>query len=328
MNPGWTFPEAVAYLAGKPAPAGKPARPRLQAASPAKAPERPTEQSSGLSLTDALALIANGEQALWTPAGTTALEYLRGRGISAETIRASRLGWTPKIMLPTADGARYWRATGIVIPWRDGDRLALVKIRQPDGRRPKYAEAFRDRPRLYPGPEAIRPGKPLVIVEGEFDALLLGQELGELAAVLTLGSASARPEGSTYLAMLPAPVWYLATDADQAGDHAASGWPASARRVRPPTPHKDWTDALQAGIPLRRWWSDRLGGIENPERSTWEELAKRHGPGIVIDRTARPTFGGLADGPADEWDREERAAIQEFDGGLTREAAERSPERD
>ena len=47
-----------------------------------------------------------------------------------------------------------------------------------------------------------------MIVEGEFDALLLGQELADLAAVVTLGSASARPEGSTYLAMLAAPTWY------------------------------------------------------------------------------------------------------------------------
>ena len=32
------------------------------------------------------------------------------------------------------------------------------------------------------------------MTEGEFDALLLGQALGDLAAVVTLGSASAKPE--------------------------------------------------------------------------------------------------------------------------------------
>ena len=76
----------------------------------------------------------------------------------------------------------------MVIPWLDGDRLALVKIRQPEGREPKYAEAFRDRPRVYPDPAVIEPGRPLVVVEGEFDALLLGQELRDLAAVVTFGS--------------------------------------------------------------------------------------------------------------------------------------------
>jgi DNA primase len=210
--------------------------------------------------------------------------YLEGRGLTAETIRQARLGWVPKVMLTTADGARFWRASGITIPWRDRGRLALVKIRQPSGRQPRYAEAFRDRSALYPGPEAIRRGKLLVITEGEFDALLLGQELGEMATVVTLGSASNRPEGSTYLAMLPGPVWFLAHDTDDAGDKAVSGWPDRSRRLRPPA-GKDWTDCLMAGIDLRRWF--------------------------------------IEEAIADAFDREERAAIMEFDGGLTREAAER-----
>jgi Toprim-like len=160
-----------------------------------------------------------------------------------------------------------------VIPWLEGDRLALVKIRRPEGSEPKYAEAFRDRPAIYPGPEAVRPGKPLLIVEGELDALLLGQALGDLAAVVTLASASNKPEGPIYLATLPAPVWYLAHDADTAGDKAADGWPARAVRVRPPGPYKDWTEARQAGVQLARWWTDRLEGTEAPPLFTWDELS-------------------------------------------------------
>src|SRR5271166_3745164 len=104
-------------------------------------------------------------------------------------------------------------ARGVVIPWFDGDRLALVKIRQPEGRKPKYAEAFRDRPRVYPDPAVIEPGRPLVVVKGEFDALLLGQELRDLAAVVTLGSASSRPDLATRSEMLAAAPWFIATDA-------------------------------------------------------------------------------------------------------------------
>ena len=126
---------------------------------------------------------------------------------------------------------------------------------------------------------------------GSSTASCSAQELADLAAVVTLGSASARPEGSTYLAMLPAPTWFIATDADEAGDKAASGWPARARRVRPPAPCKDWTEAFQYPINLRRWWTDRLGGIEAPALSTWDELALRRwgpavgdpDPGIIID---------------------------------------------
>ena len=91
-------------------------------------------------------------------------------------------------------------------------------------------------------------GRPLVIVEGEFDALLLGQELRDLAAVVTLGSASSRPDLATRSEMLAAAPWFIATVADE----AASGRPAVARRVRPPGVFKDWTEAAQAGVNLRR----------------------------------------------------------------------------
>src|SRR5262249_137701 len=153
---------------------------------------------------------------LWTSEGRNALEYLRGRGLTNDTICAARLGWTSR-----ARGVP-WNPPSVVIPWFVGDRLALVKIRPHDEwrasfpkerRPPKYIEAFRDCPTLYPAASVIRPGKRLIIPEGELETLLLGQDLGELAAVLTLGSASARPEGAIYLALLPAPAWYIATDA-------------------------------------------------------------------------------------------------------------------
>ncbi len=58
----------------------------------------------------------------------------------------------------------------------------------------------------------------------------------------------------------------------------------------------DWTEAARSGVNLGRWWRDRLGGIERPGRSTWEELAVRpwgsgpHDatPGIVIDHPRLP----------------------------------------
>ena len=194
---------------------------------------------------DALALVEAAAARLWTPEGADALAYLTGpdRCLTPETIRAARLGWTPWCD-PKADGVGVASALGVVIPWFVGGRLALVKVRRPTTgerfpkakRPPKYVEAFRDPARLvcYPGPEAIRPGRPLVIVEGEFDALCLGEALGELAAVVTLGSASARPEPRALGAMLSAPRWFIATDGDAAGDKAAAGWPA--RRPAGPAP--------------------------------------------------------------------------------------------
>jgi DNA primase len=219
-----------------------------------------------LPLPDALALVEAAETRLWSPEGAGALEYLRReRGLRDETIRAARLGCADKLRLPKRDGSGTWPVSGITIPWWDRGRLALLKIRRLgliNG--PKYVEAFRDRPRIYPGPEGIRTAKPLIVTEGEFDALLLGQELGELAAVVTLGSASStRPDPSILGLMLAAPTWYLATDADEAGDRAASGWPARARRVRPPASDKDWTEVHAGGFNrIRYLWGGILRRVE------------------------------------------------------------------
>jgi hypothetical protein len=228
---------------------------------------------------DALSLVSEATERIWRPEGADALAYMHGRGLNDETIKAARLGWTPRVMVPTRDGDRCYQARGVVIPWFDGDRLVLVKIRRLDAGRPKYGEAFRDRPSVFPGPAAVRPGLPLIIVEGEFDALLVQQEVGAMASVVTMGSASNRTDPDVLARMLSAPAWFIATDADKAGDAAASKFPARARRVRPPGSYKDWTEAHQHRVNLRRWWSDRLRGIETPQLFTWDELSRwRWGP--------------------------------------------------
>jgi hypothetical protein len=163
----------------------------------------------------------------------------------------------------------------VVIPWFDAGRLCLLKIRPADAwraafpdedrRPPKYIQAFADGAALYPSTAAIRTGDPLVIVEGELDCVLLEQEIGHLAAVVTLGSASARPEGRTLLAMMASPRWFVATDADKAGDDAVAKWPARAVRVRPPGDAKDWTEIHAGGLNrLRYLWPGYLCGFKWP----------------------------------------------------------------
>ena len=106
-------------------------------------------EPSGLPEADALALVGGAADRLWTPEGADALRYLRERRrLTDATIKAARLGWTPGVMVPTRDGDRSFQAVGWVIPWFASDKLALVKVRQPEGRKPKYAEAFRAPARL------------------------------------------------------------------------------------------------------------------------------------------------------------------------------------
>ena len=60
----------------------------------------------------------NTPACLWGPGGGTALDYLRGRGLTEATVRAAGLGFTPAVMIPTRAGDRCFRFSGIVIPWR------------------------------------------------------------------------------------------------------------------------------------------------------------------------------------------------------------------
>lgn len=277
---GVTFPEAVRHLAGD----ALPSPTRKAPTRPAKPLAPPPPEPTGLPEADAVALVEAAAARLWSVERSDALTHLRNtRCLSDETIRRARLGWCDGASIPTRDGDRAFRASGIVVPWFVGDQLVLVKIRQPPGRKPKYAEAYRDASRVacYPSPATVRPGRPLVVTEGELDALALGEALGDAASVVTLGSASARLDPGIVARCLLASPWFVTHDADPAGDRAAEAWPARARRVRPPEPHKDWTEAKAAGVNLARWWSDIFRGIERPQLFTWEDLkARRWGPAL------------------------------------------------
>ena len=88
----------------------------------AKRVSPPPEQPSGLFPDEASTLVDEATACLWGPGGGTALDYLRGRGLTDETIRGAGLGFTPYVMVPT----------------RAGDRCVLVRWdRHPlEGRRP------------------------------------------------------------------------------------------------------------------------------------------------------------------------------------------------
>ena len=186
-----------------------------------------------------------------------------------KTIKAADLGFTPGVMLPTRNGDRRFLTSGIVIPWREDGRLTRIKIRRLDDGKPKYAEAFSDRPLIYPSPDIIRPGEPLIICEGEFDAMLLGQELPE-ASVITLGSSAARIEPDVLSRMLTGRHG-SALDADEAGDKAAAKFPARAIRVRPPDPDKDWGEVHAGGFNRVRYYWGRYLPMPKPATITIEE---------------------------------------------------------
>src|SRR5262249_32255785 len=95
---------------------------------------------------------------------------------------------------------------------------------------------------------------------------------------------------------------------------------ARARRVRPPEPFKDWTEARQGGVDLSRWWREILAGIERPRLFSWEKLStQRWGPALTdaitgIAKPGRPfdpeTFRAAMDPANDPYVLAERVEIQ------------------
>ena len=76
--------------------------------------------------------------------------------------------------------------------------------------------------------------------------------------------------------MLAACPWYMATDADKAGDNTTSEWPASAIRARPPGGVKDWTELWQAAC----------NSIRYLPAQHWGPALNDPTPAIIIDRPA------------------------------------------
>lgn len=241
---------------------------------PAKVPTPVEKKPTGLPANEALALVKEATANLWKPLWKPALSYLHARGLTDDTIRVAGLGFIPSIVVPTKAGSRTFWFGGIVIPWWHDTKLTRIKIRRfPDvDRKPKYAEAYSDSPVFYPHPDAIRKDVPLIFVEGEFDCLLLAQQLPE-ASVVTLGSAAVKNDWEALRWMLRSQHWFTAMDADKSGDANAARFPGRAVRVRPPEPDKDWTDVHKGGANRIRYiWAPHLS-LSTPwemlEQQTW-----------------------------------------------------------
>ena len=238
-----SFPAALDYLFGDPAFLA-------DENTPNKSRETNPSGTSGiLSEPDAQRLVIAAKRFLLSPDGSLALKYLTNeRCLTLETISKHHLGYADHLWVPKKDGRKI-SLTGWVIPSLDErGQLAAVKLRKKIvvNNEDKYLTVFKDPSRFvcYPNVKAIQPGRPLIVVEGEFDALVVQQELGDGASAVTLGSASETPDWRFHCHMLGSWPKYLALDNDPAGENSStSRWSGFFKRVKPPGHYKDWTDA-------------------------------------------------------------------------------------
>ncbi len=246
---GLTFNKAVEVAAEKAGlqlqpssatlPPPKP-RPLRAAKPPLSAPARDWQQTQHH-------YIKRAEVWLWHRDNRAAVDYLRGRGLREETIRQAHLGYDPNrqiILLPWYIGGELWRV---------GAR-SLVKGKHP------AVSGYRQG--LY-NADQLTAERPALLLEGEFDALIVAQEAGDLVTPVATGGITAARQTRWVTALARLPQVWVAFDDDPPGEQAAEWWlevlAHNARRQRP-IGAKDPNGMHLAGMDLRQWLGGRGGG--------------------------------------------------------------------
>lgn len=208
---------------------------------------------------------------LWSDsaAGRSAREYLHGRGLNDETIRAAGLGantndkWPAKREWGLEEEGKVWLPRGVVIPWGDGDGISGVNIRRPSGdiepeaeeqwKRRKYQRATGPSAPMY-GVQWIHEPRPVVLVEGEFDALAVQQQAADICFPVATGSTGGARRERWRQLLANAPLVLVSFDSEEAGEGAAREWISALPNAVRWHPHAtDTSDMLEEGKDLRMW---------------------------------------------------------------------------
>jgi DNA primase len=219
---------------------------------PKPSPEAAATEQRRLDLAAVLeAAQASFHRRLFLPEGRPAMDYLRGRGLSEQTIHRFGIGWSGEGRGAVAadlgrDGVTQEQLVDAGLMRRDDEtgrafdlffNRVMFPIRDRRGRvisfggrilgdgQPKYVNGpetalFAKRRTLYAldlAREAVRAGAPLVVVEGYMDVIAL-HEYGFLGAVAPLGTALTEEQLEELWRLSDAPV--LCFDGDAAGARA------------------------------------------------------------------------------------------------------------
>lgn len=198
----------------------------------------------------ALQLILDAEHALWEDVqGKKGRKYLKKRVIKEETARNFHLGYIDVTSYEQAeewglDGNKLFIPRGIVIPeyhrtvrdgvvyrevWsvsirRDPMDIANEELEAEDGKKVAKYHVIRGSERGMYAYEEINDDLPVLIVEGQLDALTAMQEAGDLVSAVATQSASGGRSATWLSKIVTSPFVLLGFDPDSAGKEAYTYW--------------------------------------------------------------------------------------------------------
>jgi DNA primase len=185
------------------------------------------------------------EQTLWEPKGKPGMDYLRSRALREETLRRFRIGFNTKDQWDDPGrwgltGKKIYLPAGIVIPRVVDGEIRYVKFRRLNvPKEDRYIPVRRGEKGLFfaGDDETI---KPVILVEGEIDALTIWQEAGEMVVAAATGSASGGRDAGSVATLAQVPLVVVAFDDDDEGNKSA----------------KWWLNVLPSAKRRRAWWGD------------------------------------------------------------------------
>lgn len=202
------------------------------------------------------------------------MRELSKRGLVEDTLIRLKLGWNPADVWAKKsdwgledeqkDGriTKQWLPKGWVIPVYNAEReIIKIKIRRadwrPDDRFPKYVEISGSQKQFAVfGDRAL----PIVLVEAEFDAMLIQQEAGDVCCSVALGGAGKKPDKKIHQFLKSARRVLFSLDFDEAGRKAYLFWRKNYQNLTAwPVPcGKSPEEAYSSGVNLRDWINEGL----------------------------------------------------------------------
>lgn len=204
-----------------------------------------------------------------------AIGALQERGFSQEGIHTFGLGYhsieeflsleewgLPTCLNDQGKERKLWLPKGLVVPTYSDNNVIKLKIRRSNWTEgdpfPKYVEisGSMKAPSIY-GKSEIR---NIIIVEAEFDAMLIQQFASKLCCSMAIGGASKKPDADCDHLLRQTEILLFSLDFDDAGRKAFQFWKSTYPNIKAwPSPRgKSPETALKEGTDLKQWIIDGL----------------------------------------------------------------------